>query len=292
MIGAIEAGGTKFVCAVGGSHHDIWAQEVIPTRMPDETLAACSRFFETCQIRYGVLSGLGIAAFGPIDLSRNTATYGTVLTTPKPGWQGANFVHHFSHQLGLRPVVDTDVNAAILAEVKAGAARGCKNAVYITVGTGVGVMVDGQLLHGLMHPEAGHVPVPRAAGDEKFHSECPFHSDCVEGMASGPAMASRWAMPASILPPDHMAWDMEAYYLAQLCRTLTLVYAPERIVMGGGVMNQKSLLPRIRRQLEKLLAGYVPVIPRAGGIDRYVVAPELGKISGLAGAFLLASGRY
>ncbi len=291
MLAAIEAGGSKFVCAVGGGFDDIWAQKTIPTGTPDETLAACAKFFKDAQVRFGVITSLGIASFGPIDLARS-ATYGTLLSTPKSGWAGTNFAHFFGHQVGVRVAIDTDVNAAVLAEVHAGAARGCGNAVYVTVGTGIGagVMVDGALVHGVLHPEVGHMPVPRAQGDEKFESQCPYHSDCFEGLASGPAIAVRAAMPASILPADHMAWDTEAYYLAQLCRSITFAYAPERIILGGGVMNQKRLLARVQRRTEKLIAGYVPTAARTGGMERYIVAPGLGKISGLVGAFMLARG--
>ena len=289
MLAAIEAGGTKFVCAVGGSYDDIWAQETIATRTPDETLAACARFFQNAQVRFGVITGLGIASFGPIDLGRS-ATHGTLLSTPKSGWAGTNLAHYFGHQVGVRVSLDTDVNAAVLAEASIGAARGFENVAYVTVGTGigVGVMSHGKLLHGTLHPELGHMPVPRAHGDEKFESQCPFHSDCVEGLASGPAIAARASMPASILPADNMAWQTEAYYLGQLCRTLVLAYAPDRIILGGGVMAQKSLIAKVRRETERLLGGYVPVITRAGGIERYIIEPALGKISGLVGAFLLA----
>ncbi|WP_262692962.1 ROK family protein [Kordiimonas aestuarii] len=289
MLAAIEAGGTKFICAVGGAHDDIWAQKTIPTSTPDETLSACARFFQDAQVRFGVITGLGIASFGPLDLTRS-ATYGSLLATPKSGWAGTNFAHYFGHQVGVRVALDTDVNAAVLAEARVGAARGARDAVYITVGTGigVGVMSGGQLLHGTLHPELGHMPVPRAHGDEKFESQCPYHSDCVEGLASGPAIAMRASMPASILPSDHLAWQAEAYYLAQLCRTITLAYAPERIIIGGGVMAQKSLIGKVRREAERLIAGYVPVATRSGGMERYIVEPALGKISGLVGAFLLA----
>lgn len=289
MLAAIEAGGTKFVCAVGGSYDDIWAQETIATRTPDETLAACARFFQDAQVRFGVITGLGIASFGPVDLGRS-ATHGTLLSTPKSGWAGTNLAHYFGHQVGVRVSLDTDVNAAVLAEAHIGAARGLDNAVYVTVGTGIGVGVlsQGKLLHGTLHPELGHMPVPRAHGDEKFQSQCPFHTDCLEGLAAGPAIAARASMPASILPADNMAWQTESYYLGQLCRTLVLAYAPERIILGGGVMAQKSLIAKVRRETERLLGGYVPVITRAGGVERYITEPALGKISGLVGAFLLA----
>lgn len=290
LIGAIEAGGTKFICAVGSAHNQIMARKTIDTGAPDETLAKCAKFFQVCKEEYGKIERLGVAAFGPLDLSSKSPNFGSLLKTPKAGWSGVNFIEYFQGALSVPVSLHTDVGAAVLAEVKWGAALGCHSAVYVTVGTGIGagVYVNGKLLPGLIHPELGHVAVPRAEGDSGFSGVCPFHVDCVEGLASGPSMKARWGEPAENLLADHPAWDLEAFYLAQLCRTITLSLSPERIVLGGGVMAHEGLLADIRHKFSDVMGSYLPIAERTGGLDKYISGPVLGDISGLAGAFALA----
>ncbi|SDD92150.1 ROK family protein [Kordiimonas lacus] len=291
LIGAVEAGGTKFICAVGRGHDDIIAQATFPTTTPEETLDLCAHFFADTAATHGPVERLGIAAFGPLDLDPASATYGALLDTPKPGWAGTNFIDYFKQHRGMPTVLDTDVNGAVLAEVRWGHARGCDSAVYVTVGTGIGggAFVNGKLVHGLLHPEIGHIPMPRAPGDEAFAGVCPFHDDCLEGLAAGPAIAERWGVPGQDLPEGHKAWEFEAFYLAQMCRSITLMLSPQKIVLGGGVMARPGLIEAVRQEFAKALASYVPVAARAGGLDSYIVPQSLGGVSGLAGAFALCS---
>ncbi len=291
LFGAIEAGGTKFICAVGYGHDDILAQATFPTTTPEETLDLCGQFFADAVVKYGALKRLGIAAFGPLDLEPASATFGALLETPKPGWGGTNFINYFNLHLGVPVVLDTDVNGAVLAEVRWGQARGCDSAVYVTVGTGIGggAFVNGKLVHGLLHPEIGHIPMPRAPGDEAFEGGCPFHRDCLEGLASGPALAKRWSTPAEELPDGHEGWGFQAFYLAQMCRTITLTLSPQKIILGGGVMARPELLEAVRQQFDAAMAGYTPVAARAGGLENYIMSPSLGGVSGLAGAFALCA---
>lgn len=289
LIGAIEAGGTKFICAVGRAHDDIVVQATFPTTTPEETLNLCAHFFADAAATHGAIQRLGIAAFGPLDLTPSSATFGALLDTPKPGWSGTNFIEFFKQRLGAPVVLDTDVNGAVLAEVQWGHARGCDSAVYVTVGTGIGggVFMGGKPVHGLLHPELGHIPMPRAPGDEAFEGACPYHGDCLEGLASGPALAQRWGVPGETLPEGHEGWAHEAFYLAQMCRSITLMLSPQKIILGGGVMARPGLLEAVRQGFDKALAGYVPVAARAGGIENYIMPQSLGGVSGLAGAFAL-----
>nr|WP_281500877.1 ROK family protein [Kordiimonas marina] len=289
-MGAIEAGGTKFICAVGEDAGSILERVSLPTITPAETLAACLAFFQGAAAEHGPISKLGIAAFGPLDLTPTSPTYGHLLETPKPGWSGTDLAGYFAGHLNVPVALDTDVNGAVLAEHKGGAAKACQTAVYITVGTGIGggVLVNGRLLHGLIHPEIGHIAVPRAPGDEGFKSHCPYHADCLEGLASGPAMKARWGQAAETLPEGHEGWEMEAFYLAQLCRTLTVTLSPEVIILGGGVLMREGLLEKVRVRFDALMGGYLPLAARAGGLDRYIVRQSFGGQSGLVGAFALA----
>jgi len=290
LIAAVEAGGTKFICAVGTAHDQILARTTIKTSDPEHTLAQCITFFRECEQQFGKIEQLGVAAFGPLDLNPGSPGYGALLDTPKPGWSGFNLLAAFQESLDVPSSLDTDVNAAVLAEVRWGAAQGCRSAVYITVGTGIGagIYVNGQLLHGLIHPEFGHVAMPRATDDIDFAGVCPFHGDCLEGLASGPAMKARWVQAAENLPPDHAGWAVEAYYLAQMCRTITLAVSPERIILGGGVMTHKPLLANIQNQFDTIMANYLQVSARAGGLENYIVGESFSGTSGLAGAFALA----
>lgn len=285
--GAIEGGGTKFICAIGSGPEAIDKQVRIDTRGPEETLAEVVAFFQG----EGV-AGLGLAMFGPLELRPGTS-YGAMLSTPKPGWSGFPVRAYLAEALSVPVSVDTDVNAAALAEQRWGAARGLDPVVYITVGTGIGggVVTHGQPLHGLMHPELGHLLVPALRDGEgrvdDFEGVCPFHGRCLEGVASGPALRKRLGHSATELAPDHPLWVLEARYLAFGLMSTLLFLSPMRIVIGGGVMSIPHLLPRVRRELQEMLAGYVPRAEVIEGLDDFVVSPGL-PVPGLSGAFALA----
>jgi len=284
LYGGIEAGGTKFVCAVGTAPQAICASTAIPTSTPGETLAQVTAFF-----RPYTLCRLGLATFGPIDLNRTSSTYGHTLSTPKLAWQGCPIVEALEMALGVPVAVDTDVNAAALAEFLYGAGQACDPLVYLTVGTGIGggVIVQGRPLHGLMHPEMGHMLLARAPSDTR-PSGCPFHRDCLEGLASGSAIQVRFGAPETI-QPEHEVWRLEATYLGQALATITTVLAPQRIIIGGGVMlRQPHLLPRVREACALALRGYIPPLQVASDFETYIKAPALGDRAGVIGALHLA----
>ncbi len=287
LYGAIEAGGTKFVCAVGTGPEDLRAQARFPTTTPKETLGRCIDFFRA-QPR---IDALGIGCFGPIELRHGARRYGHVTTTPKIGWGNADVVGPLHQALGVPVGFDTDVNGAVLGEARWGAAQGLDTAIYITIGTGIGggALIGGQLAHGLVHPEMGHLLVPREADDLDFAGDCPFHgARCWEGMASGPALARRWGQRGETLPADHPAWDLEARYIASGLTSLVLVLSPDRLILGGGVMQVDALLPLVRKHLTRSLAGYVQADALLKGMNDYVVPPLLGTQSGIVGALALA----
>ncbi len=287
LYGAIEAGGTKFVCAVGTNPADLSAQARFPTTTPRETLGQCIEFFRA----QPKLDAIGVGCFGPIELRREAPMYGHVTVTPKAGWGNADIVGPLCEALGVPVGFDTDVNGAVLGEARWGAARGVSNAIYITIGTGIGggALVEGQLAHGLVHPEMGHLLVPREPDDLEFQGDCPFHgARCWEGVASGPALEHRWGQRAETLPATHPAWDLEARYIGSALTSLVLVLSPERLILGGGVMQVEALFPLVRKYLMRSLAGYVQATPLLHGMDSYVVPPELGQRAGIAGALALA----
>lgn len=287
LYGAIEAGGTKFVCAVGTGPEDLRAQARFPTTTPKETIGKCIEFFRA----QPKIEALGIGCFGPVELRPGAASYGHVTTTPKAGWVNADVVGPLQQALSVPVGFDTDVNGAVLGESRWGAARGLQTAVYVTIGTGIGggALIDGKLAHGLVHPEMGHLLLPREPDDRDFAGDCPFHgARCWEGVASGPAIARRWGDRAEALPAEHPAWDLEARYIASALTTLVLVLSPERLILGGGVMQAQQLLPLARSYLQRSLAGYVRADAVITGIDQYLVPPQLGPQAGIAGALALA----
>lgn len=286
LLGGIEAGGTKFVCAVGTGPDDLRAVERFPTATPGETLGRAVEFFRS---QPEPVSAVGIGTFGPADVDAESPRWGHITTTPKPGWHGADVVGPVARALGVPVAFDTDVNAAALAEYRWGAARGLGTFVYLTVGTGIGGggLVAGRRMHGLTHPEMGHMRIPRVEGDE-FAGGCPYHGDCWEGLAAGPALRTRWNRAPADLPPDHPAWSLQARYLGLGVANLVLTLSPQRVIMGGGVMKQRGLLARVRSEVQEVLNGYVQASALLGGIDRTVVAPELGDEAGVLGAIALA----
>ena len=273
-LGGIEAGGTKWVCAVGSGPDDLSEVVTFPTTTPGETLARAVDFFAS----HRGLSSLGVGSFGPIDLRR-----GTITTTPKPGWADTDVVGALRNALGVPIVFDTDVNAAALGEQRWGAARGRDTFCYLTVGTGIGggVMVGNVLAHGLVHPELGHMLIPHDANRDPFAGMCPFHGDCLEGLASGSAICARWGEPAELLSGRAEVWELEAEYLALGIANVVFATSPELVILGGGVLKQPTLLPLVRARVAGLLAGYVTA-PE-------IVAPALGDRSGVLGAIALAA---
>ena len=290
LVGGIEAGGTKFVCAVGSGPDDVRAETRFPTTTPEETIGQAIDFFREQREQHGELVALGIAAFGPLDPDPASPTYGYITSTPKPGWANVDFAGPLARALNLSVAFDTDVNGAALGEGRWGAAQGLDTFIYLTIGTGIGggAMVGGSLLHGLLHPEMGHVRLPHDRQQDPYPGRCPYHGDCLEGLASGPAIAARWGRPAQTLPVDHPAWALEAHYLALGLVNFIVTLSPQRIILGGGVMAQAQLFPLVRRRVLELLNGYVQSPRLLEAIDTYIVPPALGRRAGVLGALALA----
>jgi fructokinase len=290
LFGGIEAGGTKFVCAVGTSPDDLRTETRFPTTTPKETIGQAIAFFEgQAQAQQEPLAAIGIASFGPVDPNPDSPTFGYITTTPKPGWAQTDFAGAVGQALSVPVGFDTDVNVAALGEHRWGAAQGLDTFIYLTIGTGLGGggMVNGKLMHGLIHPEMGHIR-PQRHPDDDYSGACPFHGDCLEGMAAGPALEGRWGKRGETLPVDHPAWEIEAHYLAMGLVNFICTLSPQRIIMGGGVMEQAHLFPLIRRKVQDFLNGYVqsPII--LAQIDDYIVPPGLGNRAGVLGAIALA----
>ena len=284
LIGGIEAGGTKFVCAVGNERGEVVERVSFPTTTPEETVARVVEFFRGREI-----VSLGVGSFGPIDPNKHSPTYGYITSTPKPHWGNYNLLGELKKHFNVPIGFDTDVNGAALGELEYGAAKGLNSVLYITVGTGIGAgaVVEGRIINGLLHPEMGHIYV-RRHGEDTYEGGCPYHGDCLEGLASGPAIEARWGIKGDKIPEDHIAWEMEAYYLAQALVNYILIVSPEKIVMGGGVMKQLQLFPMIRRYVVELLNGYLVKDEILSDIDKYIVPPELGDNAGIVGAMALA----
>jgi len=288
--GGIEAGGTKFVCGIGSGPTDLRIVEGIPTLDPKTTLDEVASFFQSAADSGTQIEGLGIGSFGPLELDPEAPAYGSITTTPKPGWQGVNLVDDLAGRLRVPIAIDTDVNAAALGEWVWGAARGLDHFLYVTVGTGVGVggVVEGRILHGLHHPEMGHMLIPVSPEEPGgFSGVCPYHGGCAEGLASGSAIVARWGRELGDLALEHPAWRLEAEYLAAFFTNLTLALQPQRIIVGGGVMNEQ-LLSLIREALHARLAGYRASLAEPEALERFLVTPGLGPRAGVLGAIELA----
>ena len=290
LLGGIEAGGTKFVCAVGTGPDDLQAEIRIPTTMPQETISQVIDFFQQQIKQTGDLAAIGIGAFGPVDVCENSPKFGWFLNTPKPGWQQVDFVGTINRELNIPVGFDTDVNAAALGEYQWGNGIGLGSLIYLTIGTGIGGggVMGGRPIHGLLHPEMGHILIPHDLSVDPFVGACPFHQDCLEGLASGFAMEKRWQQKAASLPADHPAWALEAHYLATGLINFILTLSPERIILGGGVMEQPQLFPLIRSQVRERLNAYLEVPQIMADIDNYIVPPKLGSKAGIMGAIVLA----
>lgn len=287
LYGGIEAGGTKWVCALGSGPSDVRGTTTFPTTEPDETIARAVAFFA----ENGSLEAVGIGSFGPIDARRSSGSFGFITTTPKPGWAQTDVAGRLAEALAVPVAFDTDVNAAALGEHRWGAAVGLDSFCYLTVGTGIGggVVVDGRLVHGLVHPEVGHMRIPHDRAADPFPGDCPYHGDCFEGLASGEAMRRRWGRAADELDGD-APWELEAEYIALGLVNVVCAVSPERIILGGGVMKEPTLLARVQERLRDLLAGYVDTPELKDGIRDFVVPPGLGDRAGVLGAIALAQG--
>ena len=283
-IGALEAGGTKMVLGVFDEEGHLLEDTRLPTRSPAQTMPEIISFFQEKGIER-----LGIGTFGPVDLRKTSPDYGTITATPKLDWRNYPLLSTLAEALGVPCAIDTDVNAAVLAECRLGAARGCENAVYVTVGTGIGagVFAGGKTVHGLMHPEVGHMLLKPHPRDPLPRGICPYHEGCLEGLASGPAISKRAGAGAENLPDEDPVFTLEAEYLAQMCVNLIMTLSPEKIIIGGGVLEREFLLDLIRKKTVRLLGGYIQAPEITARIDSYIVLPELYPISGLIGAWLL-----
>ncbi len=282
-LGALEAGGTKMVCAIGDETGRIFEQVSIPTETPDITMQKMITYFQSKGI-----DALGIGCFGPIDPDKISKTYGYITSTPKLSWKDYNIVGTFEKALRCPVGFDTDVNSSVLGEVTFGQARGKKNVLYLTVGTGIGagIYVEGNLVHGMLHPEAGHIMLSRRA-DDTYEGKCPYHGACFEGLAAGPAIEERWGRKAIELKNSPEVWDLEAYYIAQALTNYIMILAPEMIILGGGVMHQEQLFPLIRRYTLELIHGYINT-SRLLDIDNYIVPASLQDNQGIMGCLELA----
>jgi fructokinase len=280
--GALEAGGTKMVCAVGDENGKIFEQKSFPTLTPAETMPLLLDYFRDKDIE-----ALGIACFGPVDLNRDSDTYGYITSTTKLAWQNTDVVGYFK-ELGIPVGFDTDVNGSVLGEYTWGIGRGLRSCIYITFGTGVGVGVisDGQLLHGMMHPEGGHVLLQRQPGDT-YEGSCPFHHDCVESLASGSAIKGRWGKAGVELQDRPEVWDLEAEYISQALMDYTMMLSPQRIILGGGVMHQTQILPMIREKFAGHMNGYIRT-KEVKDLDTFIVVQSLDDKQGIMGAVKLA----
>lgn len=281
IYGLVEAGGTKFVLGIASGKDDVRETVRIPTTTPAETMGAMVDWFAA----RAPLAAVGVASFGPIDLDPVSPSFGYITETPKPQWSGTDMVGPLKEGLQCAVGVDTDVNGAALAEYLWGAAQGQRTSLYFTIGTGIGggAVVEGKTLRGRSHPEMGHIRLARHPDDREFAGTCPFHGDCLEGLASGPAIIARWGTSLSKLPQDHAAHDIIAHYLAQLVTSMQAVFEPGRLVLGGGVMGTSGLIERVREEADRLGAGYFATTAR-----EIVTLPDLGDRSGLLGALALA----
>ncbi len=288
IYGGIETGGTKFVCVIGTTPDDLIKTQ-FATTSPDESIEKAIDFFKS-NSRQKPLTAIGIASFGPLDLDRNSPTYGFITTTPKHSWSNVNIVQKIRSQLNVPVAIDTDVNGAALGEQAWGAARGLNTFIYLTVGTGFGGggMVNGGLMHGLLHPEMGHIRIPHNWQIDPYRGCCPFHGDCLEGLASGKAMELRWEQSPEKLPSDHPAWKLEVGYLALAVNNFICTISPQRIIIGGGLMKNPGLMAAVRRKAADNLNGYIHSEAIMKDMDRYVVAPALGDLAGVIGALELA----
>ena len=289
LYGGIEAGGTKFVCVVGSGPNHIVDEIRFPTTTPGETLGKAIQFFQPF-VSSGQINIIGVGCFGPLDLNPKSTTYGFITATPKPTWSNTDVYGMLKHGLNVDVVFDLDVNAAGMGESTWGASKGLDSSLYLTIGTGIGggYIKDAKPLVGLLHPEMGHIRIPHDRTLDPFHGVCPFHGDCFEGLASGPAIEKRLGLTGAFIPEDDSYWEIEADYIASALMNFILILSPKKIILGGGVMQREFLFPKIRRRVRELLNGYVSSKSVLENIEKYIVPPALGNQSGSLGAIALA----
>ncbi|MFC0469703.1 ROK family protein [Halalkalibacter kiskunsagensis] len=288
LYGGIEAGGTKFVCAVGDESGNIVKRDQFPTTLPEETMQYVFEFFKDFELK-----SLGVGSFGPIDINPNSLTYGSITSTPKKGWKDYPFLKTLKASYDIPLAFNTDVNAAALAEATFGAAKGFDSCLYITVGTGIGAgaVVQGNVLQGMSHPEMGHIIVRRHEQDT-YEGSCLYHKDCLEGLAAGPAIKERWGKAGVDLADNKDVWEMEGFYLAQALMQYILILSPNKIILGGGVMKQKQVFPYVFEYVKLLLNDYVPFPEVSTNIEEYIVSPGLGDNAGIMGSILMGKQAY
>ena len=289
LYGGIEAGGTKFVCVVASGPGQVADEIRYQTTTPEETLVRAIQFFQSF-VRSGQVNAIGVGAFGPLDLNPESPTYGFITATPKPGWSNANVLGTLERGLEIKIALDTDVNAAALGEYQWGASKGCDPSLYLTIGTGIGggYIKDGRSLIGMLHPEMGHLRIPHHRELDPFPGICPFHEDCFEGLASGPAIEERLGVSGAMVPENHPFWNIEADYIASALMNYILTLSPKKIILGGGVMQRGFLFPKVRWRVRELLNRYVSSKSLLENIEDYIVPPGLGNQSGSLGAIALA----
>jgi len=289
LYGGIEAGGTKFVCCVASGPEHIVEEVRFATTTPDETLRKTVQFFER-YVSSGQIKTIGVGCFGPLDLNPNSPTYGFITATPKPHWSNADVRGALQRGLGVSVAFDMDVNAAAVGEFIWGASRGCDPSLYLTIGTGIGggYLINGKPLIGLLNLEMGHLRIPHSRELDPFDGNCPFHGDCFEGLASGPAIEKRLGVTGATVPESETFWDIEAGYIASALMNYILTLSPKKIIVGGGVMQREFLFPKVRNRVSELLNGYVSSKVLLEQIDQYIVPPGLGNQSGSMGAIALA----
>jgi len=289
LYGGIEAGGTKFVCVVASGPGQVIDEIRFMTTMPEATLERAIQFFQPF-VDSGQVRAIGVGAFGPLDLNPKSPTYGCITATPKPGWSNTDVLGTLQRALNINIALDTDVNAAGLAEYKWGASQGCDPSLYLTIGTGIGggYIKDGSSLIGMLHPEMGHLLIPHNREQDPFPGNCPFHGDCFEGLANGPAIEKRLGLAGAIVPEDDPFWDIEADYIAAALMNYILTLSPKKIILGGGVMQREFLFPKVRQRVQELLNGYVASKSLTENIDDYILPPGLRNQAGSLGAIALA----
>jgi len=289
VFGGIEVGGTKIVCVIASGPDDIHDEVVVSTTTPEETLPRVLDFFSS-GVPGALLSAVGIGTFGPLDLNPSSSTYGYITSTTKPGWSQVDIAGEVQRALGVPVVLDTDVKAAAVGEGTWGAAKGLDDFIYLTIGTGIGGggVFGGKPMHGMIHPEMGHIRIPHDIKKDPYKGYCPFHGDCFEGLASGQAMQERWGQKAEMLPPDHEAWELETHYIALALQSYICTLSPRLIILGGGVMRQSHLFPLIRAKVRLFLGGYVRSPLVLDDTEEYILPPALGNRAGVLGALSLA----
>ncbi len=287
----VETGGTNIKCIIASDPGHVVSEIVLPTRDPATTIQKVIQFFKVGEKRFNIpITSMGIGGFGPLNLDSSCANYGSITSTPKLEWQNYPLLATMRNAFSFPIAIDTDVNAALLGETRWGAGIGFADLVYVTVGTGIGggILSNGKLIHGLIHPELGHMFIRHDFQADPFEGNCPFHKDCLEGLASGASMTARWQIIPEHLPNNHPGWDLEAEYLAQMCINLTLLFSPQRIIIGGGVPQHEGLLAFIRSNFQSLLNKYLVSPSFFESIESYIVPPMLRQHAGIFGAIALA----